>query len=170
MNKLKKVSVWCKAMKTDETAIQLVDEKDIHPTPEKKNSVKAFFDNALQTIKGRDINQMMEEFTAEVSLVAQGLSQDQERLDSQQAQLYAQQTLMEEQQIQCYHDLDCKLQVQAKQLDDLQKQLAQLDKRLHDKHKKNKEGITSALRQATWLAALLAGAWVLTTIINLFKG
>ena len=35
--------------------------------------------------------------------------------------------------------------------------------------KKKTEGLTALIRQGTWLAAIVAGAWVIVTIINLFK-
>ena len=42
-------------------------------------------------------------------------------------------------------------------------------KKEKDQKAKVSERLTGVLRQATWLAGILAGAWVIVTIINLFN-
>ena len=50
----------------------------------------------------------------------------------------------------------------------IKSRLDKAEKALNEKKAKGKrlDGLTGALRQATWLVGLLAGAWVVTTLIR----
>ena len=58
---------------------------------------------------------------------------------------------------------------------ELRKELARLNARVEkaekaaEKKARKSEGLSALLRQATWLAAIVAGAWVLVTLINFFR-
>lgn len=137
--------------------------------PEKRGGVRGLFDSALHSLKGRDVNQMVEEFTSEVTLVLEGMSEDQSRLDAENSRLQAQQTLLEEAELTRHHDLKCAVSEQGEQITKLQKQLDALQKAVEEKKIKKVAGFTGLLRQATWLAGILAGTWLVVTIINFFK-
>ena len=131
----------------------------------KKNlvqSAKDFMAGALSPLKGKDLSQMVEGFTSEMTLVAEGLSEDQLRLQQQQDRMDGQLTEAEAQLAQAREEIR-----------ELQKQVSALEDRLAKAEKEKKlkktEGFTALIRQATWLAAIIAGAWVIVTIINLFK-
>jgi hypothetical protein len=53
-------------------------------------------------------------------------------------------------------------------LDVLQDKMDKMQKLQEKKHKKA-EGLSGILRQATFLAAIVCGAWIITTLINFFK-
>ncbi len=71
------------------------------------------------------------------------------------------------------------LHLQADEQDKLARQLRENEKKLNDlakkvdalsqkaeKRQKGESGLKSILRQATWLAAIIGGAWVITTLVN----
>ena len=151
----------------------------VEQTPPKKDlvsSAKDFVNGVLSPLKGRDVGQMVEEFTSEMTLVAEGLSEDQQALRQRQEALSAAQTEMEEGFLVRFREQQAENQALREQIKALREQEKALEKRLEkaeksaaDKKLKRAEGLTGVLRQATWLAAILAGAWVLTTIIRLFQ-
>ena len=60
---------------------------------EKPNLMKAtkdFFGNALSTVKGKDLTSLVEEFSSEMTLVAEGLCEDQRLLRREVDQIIAQ--------------------------------------------------------------------------------
>lgn len=132
-------------------------------------SAKDFVAGVFSPLKGRDVNQLVEDFTSEMTLVAEGLSEDQARLAQEQDKLSAQQTELEQQLLDRLHDAEVSAEELRKEIDALSARLDKAEKTARDKKLKKVEGLTGLLRQATWLAAILGGAWVLTTIINLFK-
>ena len=132
-------------------------------------SAKDFMAGVLSPLKGRDVSQLVEDFTAEMTLVAEGLSEDQARLSQEQDKLSAQQTELEQQLLDRLHDAEVTAGEMQNEINALKTRLDKAEKAVHEKKIKKVEGFTGLMRQATWLAAILAGAWVLTTIIHLFK-
>ena len=133
---------------------------------------KDFFGNALGTVKGKDLSQMVESFTSEMTLVAEGLSEDQEQLRKMQDDLSARQTIDTEQMREELKALEKKLSQTEKRLEQTEKALAETDKKLkaNDKGKKKSDGLTGVLRQATVMVAIAAAAWVIVTVLNtIFK-
>ena len=55
-----------------------------------------------------------------------------------------------------------------KRLDGLEKRMDRLEKQVQDKKLRKVDGWTGLVRQATWLVGLLAGAWIVTTVLKLF--
>ena len=155
-------------------------------------SVGDFFGNAFGGGKNQDIGTLMEEFTSEMTLVAEGLSQDQDRLNERCERLEARQAEGEERLALRMDEISETLHEQEDRLRDTSgktdRQLGQLSARLDkleeraqrmentltdlkkaDSKKSKGDGkFGGILRQATWLAAIVCGAWVLTTIINKF--
>ncbi len=147
---------------------------DTKPAPKTGlvKSAKDFFGNAFGGGKTQDLPQLIEEFTSEMTLVIEGISQDLDHVSKQT-------DLLSAAQVEGVEDLRGKLndtrkdaREAAKRMDELAARLDKVEKEIRaDKEKKVKasERITGVLRQATWLAAIIAGAWVLVTIINLFR-
>lgn len=133
------------------------------------HSAKDFVNGVLSPLKGRDVSQLVEEFTSEMTLVAEGLSEDQQALRQQQDKLSADQTEMEENFLSRFHDQQVENQELLKALKALEKRVEKAEKAAADKKIRKAEGLTGILRQATWLAAIVAGAWVITTLLNFFK-
>ena len=154
-------------------------EKDLLPkagedpalkAPPKKDLVQSardFLGNAFGG-KNTDLNATVEQFTAEMTLVAEGLSQDQTRLSEQADRLSAQQTLLEEDTRVAIGEVQANLNGLNKRLDGLEKRMDHLEKQVQDKKLRKVDGWTGLVRQATWLVGLLAGVWIVTTVLKLF--
>ena len=148
----------------------------------------SFWQNALRTLKGESTESLMEQFTSEMTLVAEGLSEDQSRLSRD---LQAMHRRVDELQDSLAEDNDRsrqKLQAQldametelaednrrfSEQLENLERRLDALDKRTAPKktHRWKLGSLSSAglIPQLTLLAGIVVGGWVLVTILNLFK-
>ncbi|MBR6754230.1 MAG: hypothetical protein IKM05_09405 [Clostridia bacterium] len=124
---------------------------------EKKTKITAreFVNNLFQPLKGKDLNQAVEDFSAEMTLVIEGMSEDLEHLTRQTDGLSAQQTIAEE-----------TLADVQKELKALQKRLDKTEKAIADKKVSKVAGFTGMLRQATWLAAVIGASWVIITLIK----
>lgn len=141
------------------------------PQEEKKDlihSAKDFVTNIFQPLKGKDLGQAVEEFSAEMTLVAEGLSEDQERLSQQTEKLSAQQTILEETMLSRLHDADCALNEMRKEMKALQKRLEKAEKAVADKKISKVNGFTGMLRQATWLVGIVVAGWIAVTLIKAF--
>ena len=62
---------------------ELIEENAEHKTI--VQSAKDFMNGVLSPLKGKDMGQMVETFTSEMTLVAEGLSEDQQRLSQGEA-------------------------------------------------------------------------------------
>ncbi|HSK69501.1 MAG TPA: hypothetical protein VLA21_09605 [Candidatus Limnocylindria bacterium] len=110
---------------------------------------------AADSLSGKDIPRLVEEFTREMSVVAEGLSEDQARLgQALELQARGQDETAE------------RLRALERQVADLSRQAADLSRRA-DKRQKGEAGLARILRQATWLAGILAAAWIITTVLNI---
>ena len=137
---------------------------------EKKTTLTAreFVTNLFQPFKGKDLNQAVEDFSAEMTLVIEGMSEDLEHLTRQTDDLSARQTILEE-------SLTEETRLAQDQLDDVQKAIKSLQKRLDkaektiaDKKVSKVAGFTGMLRQATWLATVIVSGWIIITLIKAF--
>ena len=146
------------------------DETDLIQEPAApKNiitSAKDFMNGVLSPLKGKDVGQMVEEFTSEMTLVAEGLSEDQQRLSQQTERLSAQQTELEQRMLDGFHDTDVTAKEMSREIDSLRSRLEKAEKQLQEKKAKKSDGLAAILRQATWLVGIGAGAWIIVTIIN----
>ena len=149
------------------------EKKELTPeeTPSKSivQSAKDFMNGVLSPLKCKDTGQLVEEFTSEMTLVAEGLSEDQEKLRQDQEKLAAQQTLMEQNLLDQLHDAQVTMHEMQQEIDGLRRRLEKDEKTIGEKKIKKVEGFTGLLRQATWLAAVVVGGWLAVTIINFFK-
>lgn len=131
-------------------------------------SAKDFVNGVLSPLKGKDVGQMVEEFTSEMTMVAEGLSEDQEKLARETDRLSAQQTELEQKMLDGFHDQDVTADEMRREIDTLKSRLDKAEKLLREKKEKKSEGLAGILRQATYLVAIGAGAWVIVTLINAF--
>lgn len=134
-----------------------------------------FIENTFATLKGKDMNQAVEEFTSEMTLVAEGLSEDQAVLRQDVDKLSAQQTLLEEKlhrsgkeskaEVSELHEA---IKQGKKQAEGIEKRLDALEKALKEAEKKpQKMGLGQILRQATWMVGIVCAAWVIVTVLKL---
>ena len=160
---------------------------------EKPGIVKAtkdFFGNALSTVKGKDLTTMVEEFSSEMTIVAEGLSEDQAKLHELYQNLSAQQTIDREEteadvsrvadaiketseRLQKTENL---LESARKDIEHLQKEIdrqqdtfTQYTKKAEEKKVRKMDNLSGMIRQLTILVGVAGGAWIIVTILNLFK-
>ena len=146
-----------------------LDEKTAVQEKPKKNNL---WDGALKMVRGENTAQLIENFTAEMTLVAEGLCEDQaslrkdvdkmiteedRRIQALQTQVEASETSLEEERRA--HDRD---------MTELRNRLAALEKQANQKPAKEKERKGNIIKDLTVLVAIAAGAWILVTVINKF--
>ena len=142
----------------------MAEEKTLTEKPKK------LWDGALKMVRGDNATQLMENFTAEMTLVAEGLCEDQStlrkdvdrmiteedrRIQALQTKVDAAETSLEEERKA--HDRD---------VTELRNRLAALEKKANAKPAKEKSRKGTVIRDLTVLVASAAGAWVIVTIIN----
>lgn len=130
-----------------------------------------FIENTWSSLKGKDLNQAVEEFTSEMTLVAEDLSEDQNALRRDGEKLAARMDkLAERQKIgeDSVKALQDQLEQERRRGDALQKRLDDMEKAL--KAKPLKPGLTAILRQATWGVGIICAAWVIVAILKLIGG
>ena len=131
------------------------------------------WNSAVKAVKGDNTHQLVEEFTSEMTLVAEGLCEDQARLrqavddlsvehdrvnQRTRSEVEALETTIRETQ----RDLDKRMDELSRRMDAFETR----EKALAQKKDKAPQGM---IRQLTVLVSIIAGAWVLVTILNLFK-
>lgn len=132
------------------------------------SQARSFFGTALSPLKGRDVNQLMEEFTSEMTLVAEGLSEDQARLSRLLDNVASQQTIFENDTEMKLRELKSSVEENAGRIENLTGELSRMQKSMAVRNQKTKkaDGWTGFLRQATWLVSIAAGAWIIVTLVN----
>ena len=131
-------------------------------------SAKQFMSGVFNPLKGKDLGQLVEDYTSEMTLVAEGLSEAQQKLFRETDKLSAQQTELEQQLLDGLHDADVENKELRKQVQALTTRLEKAEKLIADKKLKKSDGLLSIIRQATWLVAIFSAAWVIVTIIRAF--
>ena len=130
--------------------------------PEKRQGIiqrsKDMLDTAVSGLKGKDMYTLVDSFTSEMTLVAEGLSDDLHQAQQQLAQLGADQTITSEETL--------RLEEEIRQM---QKRIETLEKR-QDKQTAKRGTLTSVLRQVTIIAVIIAAAWVITALLRAFGG
>ena len=144
------------------------------------NAPKKLWDGALKMVKGENTAQLVEQFTAEMTLVAEGLCEDQSKLRQEVDGL----TREEDRRIQKLEArialLETALEEERKARDqdltESRNRLAALEKKAsaqdaardaRNAQKEKKKG--SWLRDAIWLVGIAGGSWVLVTLLNLIR-
>ena len=131
-------------------------------------SAKQFMSGVFNPLKGKDLGQLVEDYTSEMTLVAEGLSEDQQKLFRETDKLSAQQTELEQRLLDGLHDADVENKELRKQVQSLTARLDKAEKLIAEKKLKKSDGLLSIIRQATWLVAIFSAAWVIVTIIRAF--
>ena len=119
---------------------------------------RELIEGAVNHLKPRDMAAAVDEFTAEMTLVLEGLSQDVDQAREELAQLSAAATISEE-----------ALRGAEQRLNRIEKRLEALDKRM-DKQQHKRATLSTVLRQVTVIAAIIGGVWVLTALLRLLGG
>lgn len=141
-------------------------------TPSKPRQL---WNSAVKAVKGESTEQLVEQFTAEMTLVAEGLCDDQGRLrkevtalrtdyDRLEQRLQSEQQAQESTLMETQRDIDCRL-------DEVTRRLAALEKAQSARQQKEAKGKRpqNLISQLTVLVGIIAGAWILVTVLNLLK-
>ena len=139
---------------------------------EEKNVSKPrqLWDSALRAVKGGGTEQLVETFTAEMTLVAEGLCEDQTALRREVAQVRELAERIEQRAGNERELADSALREHQREVDrrleEMARRISALEHRLksrEDEKKKDKGWIS----QLTVLAGIIAGAWVIVTVLHL---
>ena len=131
---------------------------------------KTLWDGALKMVKGENTNQLIEQFTAEMTLVAEGLCEDQTKLRREVDDM----TTQEDRRIQKLESridlletsLDEERKAHDKDVTELRNRLSTLEKQAAKAPAKEKRKAGTIIRDLTWLVGIAAAAWVIVTVIN----
>ena len=131
----------------------------------------SLWNQALKVVKGDSTNELVEQFTQEMTLVAEGLCEDQARLRKAVDGLMREAEGQRQRTQQDYQDvlqqLDANQKETKQRLDELSRRIAALEK--PDKSKKGPFRLgADAISRLTVLAAIVCGAWVIVTVLKLF--
>lgn len=130
-----------------------------------------FIGNTFASLKGKDMNQAVEEFTSEMTLVVEGLSEDQNALRRDVDGSAAQLTMLEEKLLRQEKDHKSEVKGLRDELSQAQKRLESLEKTVQEAAKKpQKMGLGQIMRQATWMVGILSISWVVVTLLKLLGG
>lgn len=126
-----------------------------------------FIENTFNSLKGKDLNQAVEEFTGDMTLVIEGLSEDLAALRRDADENSAQLTVLED-------TLDAANEARQQEIAALHKEIASLEKRLKALEKPDKKamkpGVNAILKQVTWIVGIFSISWVLVTLLKLIGG
>ena len=131
---------------------------------------KTLWDGALKMVKGENTNQLIEQFTAEMTLVAEGLCEDQTKLRKEVDDMITQ----EDRRIQKLESridlletaLDEERKAHDRDLTELRNRLSPLERQASKAPVKEKKKAGTIIRDLTWLVGIAAAAWVIVTVIN----
>ncbi len=132
------------------------------------------WNQALKAVKGETAAELVEQFTSEMTLVAEGLCEDQARLRSAVDGLIRQCENTAEREKQDYQELSDRLDALEtetnRKLKDIARRLDVIDREREKAKEKQPRGLFGgdALGRITVLAGIVCGAWVLVTILKLF--
>lgn len=120
---------------------------------------EAFLKNTAKNFSSKGFQDEMEEFTREMTLVVEGLGEDQARLEESLRKLSDENGLIknEAERTRIFY---------AQEIDSLHKRLSNLEKM----DKLRKTGLNRALNQVMLIVAIIAVAWVLVTAMRVFGG
>lgn len=137
---------------------------------EQKNVSKPLqlWNSAVKAVKGENTGALVEQFTAEMTLVAEGLCEDQARLrqtmedvrreqDSANQSLRSEQTALETTIQEQQRDIDRKL-------NDMERRLSALEKSKPQPKKQQ-----NVLNQVTVLVGIVCVTWIVVTLMKLFS-
>lgn len=150
----------------------MAEERTLTKNPAGKPSI---WDQALRAVKGDSTNELIEQFTQEMTLVAEGLCEDQARLRKAVDGLIRQAEQTHVKSDQDHDALEQELDRQAKEtrqkLDELTRRMEALENAQKEKQAKgNKLSLlgTDTISRVTLLASIICGTWLIVTILNLF--
>ncbi len=143
---------------SDISSQQLAQKETTPPLPKPKN----FLQDAIKPFVGKKkIEDLVEEFTDEVTLVTEGLWNDQKKIRDQMNNVQMEQSLWEKKEEEARIALRDEMEALSKKIDTLSERIKDLETK--KKKGKNEKGF---LFQVSLMVFVASGAWVLVTLIN----
>ena len=135
---------------------------------------KQLISQALKKVRGENTLQLVEDFTSEMTLVAEGLCEDQSvlhngmdtmrrDLEQYRQSLKSDLSVMDTTITENQKEIDRRLTEMSRRLDALEKVVKP------GKHTPRFWANASFMQQLTLLAGIVMGSWVLVTVLNLFR-
>lgn len=139
---------------------------------EEKTNKPSLWNQALKVVKGDSTTELVEQFTQEMTLVAEGLCEDQARLRRAVDGLIKEEEGKRAKSEQDYQDMQRQLDAHQKdtkqKLDELSRRVAALEKPAA-KEKKGKLRLGGdIIGRLTILASIICGSWIIVTLLKLF--
>ena len=137
------------------------------PVDEKKPSL---WDQALRVVKGDSTSDLVEQFTQEMTLVAEGLCEDQARLrkalDGLLREVEGQHIRQNQEIDELSRRVDAHIQETQHQLRELHRRLEVLERQ--QTKRKTGRGLFSGdlLGRATLIVSIVCGTWLAVTVVN----
>ena len=126
------------------------------------------WNNALKAVKGDSTAQLVEQFTAEMTLVAEGLCEDQARLRQSVEELRREDDRTAQRVVSEVQALESAIRENQRdtdrRLEDMSRRLAAMESKASSRQKKH----LGLIQQVTILVSIACGTWLLVTILNLF--
>ncbi len=126
------------------------------------------WNNALKAVKGDSTAQLVEQFTAEMTLVAEGLCEDQARLRQSVEELRREDDRTAQRLVSEVQALESAIRENQRdtdrRLEDMSRRLAAMESKASSRQKKH----LGLIQQLTILVSIACGTWLLVTILNLF--
>ena len=139
---------------------------------EEKATKPSLWDQAMKVVKGDSMTDMVEQFTQEMTLVAEGLCEDQARLRNAVDGLIREADGQRAKSEQDYQELLRQLgenhhQTQSR-LDELSRRVSALEKSAVKPQKGLFNLGTDVISRVTVLAGMICGTWLMVTLLQLF--
>ena len=139
---------------------------------EKNGNKPSLWNQALKVVKGDSATELVEQFTQEMTLVAEGLCEDQARLRKAVDGLIREaegQRSKSEQDVQALQrQLDEQEKDTHRRLEELSRRIAALEKPAAKPQKGKFQLGGDMIGRITLLAGIICGTWLMVTILNLF--
>ena len=134
------------------------------------NKPKELLDQAVRTVRGDNATQLMEAFTSEMTLVAEGLADDQSKIRQELRRLEKDQ---EETRVQTQTSCDAMTSALQENQQSLDRKLTDLNRRLDAlesqlKSRAARDSKQGLIRQATILVGMVCATVLLVSILRLF--
>ena len=139
---------------------------------EEKTTKPSLWDQAMKVVKGDSMTDMVEQFTQEMTLVAEGLCEDQARLRNAVDGLIREADGQRAKSEQDYQELLRQLGENHQQtklrLDELSRRVSALEKAAVKPQKGLFNLGTDVISRVTVLAGMICGTWLMVTLLQLF--
>ncbi len=149
----------------------MAEEKTLAEQKKPEDKPRNIWRGDLKMVKGENTAKLVEDFTAEMTLVAEGLCEDQTKLRREVDGLMTQEDKRIQKLESTINLLETSLEEERKNHDqdvtELRNRVSQLEKQAKVTAKDKKKSRT-IIRDLTWLVGIAAAAWVVVTIINAF--